>query len=154
MRVCSPSPSNCLEKSIKNKINLMYYNKENNELQQQQKHDQHHHDYDVHELWSLPIIKCSYFFAFIFVTLFMQHYVIVANANDSRISGTLDGVTKGLKSRMRSPKIASIHFLQAVPESLPANQKPANVALGVTGAVAAAVDNQTNVPPAGKFGKL
>ncbi|XP_065357815.1 uncharacterized protein LOC135951981 [Calliphora vicina] len=78
----------------------------------------------------------------------MQHYVICAAANDaSRItnSGSLDGgVTKGFRSRMRSPKIASIHILQAVPESL--EKHPHN------GQPAVAADNQTNIlPPAGKF---
>ncbi|KAM7354319.1 uncharacterized protein ACRADG_006043 [Cochliomyia hominivorax] len=148
MRVYSPTSSNCFHnKNYKNITNLMQHdnvNEQQKQLQQHHIHNDHDHDYYDHKLWSLPI-KCSYLFAFIFVTLFMQHYVSFVAANDSKISGTLDGITKGFKNRMRSPKIASIHILQAVPESLTENQQ-------VDGeSVANAADNQTQIPPAGKF---
>lgn len=148
MRVYSPLSYNCFYKNNKNKTNLMQHDQNNNE---HKKHHHHYHD-DDHQVWSLPI-KYSYLFAFVFVTLFMQHYVTFAAANDSKINaGFSDGVTKGFKNRMRSPKIASIHILQAVPESLENHQQQQQTTDGES--VAALADNQTQIPPAGKFGKL
>ncbi|XP_037811334.1 uncharacterized protein LOC119603387 [Lucilia sericata] len=78
----------------------------------------------------------------------MQHYVIIAAANDATQfnSGSLvDGVTKGFRNRMRSPKISSIHNVQTVSKSLPKSR------VALESAVAA--DNQTNIiaPAGGKF---
>ena len=176
----------------------------NKYLQKQQQNDFHEGIHNNELLWSLPIKKRCNFLAFIFITLFMQHYIAATTAaaatagsasigggnvdrNMMRRYGTVaavgddnGGVTKGFKMRMRSAKIAGIHILQPVPESLPKSkqqqsykqqQQPRNhhhhpnhdhhndydiidgkrlPAVAVRGAI----DNQTNTPPAGKFGKL
>ncbi|KNC22947.1 hypothetical protein FF38_13751 [Lucilia cuprina] len=142
MRVYSTNLNNYFRKSAKNNTNLMHF-------KQQKKHHDIVHHHDDREPWSLPI-KHSYFFAFVFVTLFMQHYVIIATATNDATkfnSGSLldGGITKGFRNRMRSPKISSVHNVQVVGKSLPKNR----VAVEPT----VADDNQTNIiaPAAGKF---
>ncbi|TMW48803.1 hypothetical protein DOY81_006117 [Sarcophaga bullata] len=189
MRVYSLLPSfvtniRCC-KTIRNKTDLMQRNK----YLQQQQNDFHEGIHNNGLLWSLPIKKRCNFLAFIFITLFMQHYVAAttaAAAGSASIGGNVDrmihhygtvaddgGVRKGFKMRMRSAKIAGIHILQPVPESLPKSKQQQShkqqqsrnhhpnhdhndydiidgkqlPAVAVRGAI----DNQTNTPPAGKF---
>lgn len=73
--------------------------------------------------------------AFIGVVFIVMVSCTLANADP----GT---VAKGLQARMRSPKIAHIHVLQAVAESLPKNAN----------STAPGENTSTNIPN-GKYGK-